>query len=169
MPRGEGSPAWGSSRLSAWDRDAHLQSSHCNAAALLHSNRYRIGDLSHFIPFTVKAVLNSRVTKHAGRAVMLVAVRSSVRKSQIGLLFPSASIYYLRCMTKLFLRKLLYSTDFFLPSSIIWVSFVTIYCSAHSVLSQGIAPLTYKLLQYKKRLKVLQQYIVCTWERGRAA
>lgn len=41
----------------AWDPTAHLQSFHCSAAALLHSNRYRTGDLSHSIPFTVKAVL----------------------------------------------------------------------------------------------------------------
>lgn len=115
---GEGIPAWGSSSLSAWDLDAHLQSFHYNAAALLHGSRDRIGDPSHFIAFAVKAVLNRRVIKRAGRAVMLVAVCSGVRKSQIGLQFPSASMYYLRCVTKLFLRTLLYSTDFFLPPSI---------------------------------------------------
>lgn len=113
---GEGTLAWGSAHLSTWDLDAHWQSFHFNAAALPHSSRYRIGDLSYFIPSTV---LDSRVIKRAERAVMLAAACSSIWKSQIGLLFLSASIYYLRCMTKLFLRKLLYSTDFFLPPSII--------------------------------------------------
>lgn len=116
MHGGEGTLAWGSAHLSTRDIDAHWQSFHFNAAALPRSTRCRIGDLSYFIPFTV---LDSRVIKRAERAVMLAAARSSVRKSQIGLLFLSESIYYLRCMTKLFLRKLLYSTDFFLPPLII--------------------------------------------------
>lgn len=42
--------------------------------------------------------------------------------------------------------------------------------SAYGILSQDTAkgPFTYKLLQCNKRLKVLEHYIVCTWERGRA-
>lgn len=119
LHRDEGSPARGSAHLSIWNLHAHLQSFHCNAVVLLHSTRYTTGDLSHFMPFTVKAALNSRVMKCAGRAAILVAVRSSIRRSQRGLQFPSASVYYLRCVTELFLRKLRYSTYFFLPPSII--------------------------------------------------
>lgn len=49
------------------------------------------------------------------------------------------------------------------------MSFGTVYHSAHSILSQGIGLLIYKLLQHKKMLKTLQHYIVYAWERGRTA
>lgn len=40
------------------------------------------------------------------------------------------------------------------------------YSSAYSIPSQGIAPLTDKLFQYKKKLKALQCSVVHTWERA---
>lgn len=161
---GEGTPAWGSSCLLRPGTPLPT----CSPSTAVQLPCYTaIG--TGLVTFPILSLLLWKlflfpVIKRGGGTVCF-----SIRRSQRGLQFPSASMHYLRCVTKLFVRKLLYSSVFFLAPSIIWMSFGTVYHSAHSILSQGIGLLIYKLLQHKKMLKTLQHYIVCTWERGRTA
>lgn len=109
--RGEGAPAWGNSCLPRPGTSLPTCSP-CTAVQLPRFTAVGTGLVT--FPSYPPHCKSHRVIKHGGGTAC-----SSIRESQRFAWMPSASMYYLRCVTKLFVRKLLCSSDFFSAPSII--------------------------------------------------